>query len=86
MSLVNRIPELDGTNYGKWYQKLEIALAMGNIDLDITTTASQEPEKPVRERMKKPLLGLFVKRTMTLLGPDLTLSGLNGELQTASVS
>ena len=48
MTYVNAIPELDGNNYGKWYQKLEIALAMANIDLAITTPAPQEPEKPVR--------------------------------------
>ncbi|XP_039827097.1 uncharacterized protein LOC120688791 [Panicum virgatum] len=48
MTYVNVIPELDGNNYGKWYQKLEIALAMANIDLAITTPAPQEPEKPVR--------------------------------------
>ena len=47
MSLINGIPELDGTNYGKWYQKLEIALAMGNIDLAITTPAPIELENPV---------------------------------------
>ena len=48
MTYVNAIPELDGNNYGKWYQKLEIALAMANIDLAITTPAPKEPEKPVR--------------------------------------
>jgi len=48
MSLINGIPELDGTNYEKWYQKLEIALAMGNIDLAITTPEPKESEKPVR--------------------------------------
>jgi len=48
MTYVNSISELDGNNYGKWYQKLEIALAMANIDLAITTPAPQEPEKPVR--------------------------------------
>ncbi|XP_039834581.1 uncharacterized protein LOC120695378 [Panicum virgatum] len=48
MTYVNAIPELDGNNYGKWYQKLEIALEMANIDLAITTPAPQEPEKPVR--------------------------------------
>ena len=48
MTYVNTIPELDGNNYGKLYQKLEIALAMANIDLSITTTAPKEPEKPVR--------------------------------------
>ena len=48
MNLLNGIPELDGRNYGKWYQKLEIALAMANIDLAINTPQPQEPEKPVR--------------------------------------
>ena len=48
MTYVNAIPELDGNNYGKWHQKLEIALVMANIDLPITTSAPQEPEKPVR--------------------------------------
>jgi len=43
MNLLNGIPELDGRNYGKWYQKLEIALAMA-----INTPQPQEPEKPVR--------------------------------------
>ena len=48
MNLLNAIPELDGRNYGKWYQKLEIALAMANIDLAINTPHPQEPEKPMR--------------------------------------
>ena len=48
MNLLNGIPELDGRNYGKWYQKLEIALAMANIDLAISTPRPQESEKPVR--------------------------------------
>ena len=48
MNLLNGIPELDGRNYGKWYQKLEIALAMANINLAINTAQPQEPEKPVR--------------------------------------
>ena len=48
MNFLNGIPELDGRNYGKWYQKLEIALAMANIDLAINTPQPQEPEKPVR--------------------------------------
>ena len=48
MYYVNAIPESDGNNYGKWYQKLEIALAMVNIDLAITTPAPKELEKPVR--------------------------------------
>ena len=48
MNLLNGIPELDGRNYGKWYQKLEIALTMANIDLAINTSQPQVPEKPVR--------------------------------------
>ena len=47
-NLLNAIPELYGRNYGKWCQKLEIALAMANIDLAINTPHSQEPEKPMR--------------------------------------
>ena len=48
MNFLNGIPELDGRNYGKWYQKLEIALAMANIDLAINTPQPQELEKLVR--------------------------------------
>ena len=48
MSYVNGIPELHGQNYGKWHQKLEIALALAEIDLAITVPAPKEPEKPMR--------------------------------------
>ena len=48
MSYVNEILELHGQNYGKWHQKLEIALAMAEIDLAVTVPAPKEPEKPVR--------------------------------------
>ena len=48
MSYVNEIPKLNGQNYGKWYQKLEITLAMADIDLAVTVPAPKEPEKPVR--------------------------------------
>ena len=43
MNFLNGIPELDGRNYGKWYQKLEIAMAMA-----INTPQPQELEKLVR--------------------------------------
>ena len=33
---------------GNIFQKLQIALAMANIDLAITMPAPEEPEKPVR--------------------------------------
>ena len=45
---MNDIPELYGQNYGKWHQKLEIALALAEIDLVVTVPAPKEPEKPVR--------------------------------------
>ena len=48
MSYVNEIPELHGQNYGKWHQKLEIALGLAEIDLVVTVPAPKEPEKPVR--------------------------------------
>ena len=48
MSYVNEISELNGQNYGKWYQVLEIALAMANIDLVVTVPAPKELAKPVR--------------------------------------
>ena len=48
MTYVNVVPELDGNNYWKWYQKLEIALSMANIDLAVTTPAPKEPAQPVR--------------------------------------
>jgi len=49
---VNDIPELHGQNYGKWHQKLEIALAMAEIDLAVTVPALKEPEKPVRAQIE----------------------------------
>ena len=52
MSYVNEIPELHGQNFGKWHQKLEIALAMAEIDLAVTVPAPKEPGKPVRAQNK----------------------------------
>ena len=45
---MNDIPELHGQNYGKWHQKLEIALATAEIDLAVTVPAPKEPKKTVR--------------------------------------
>ena len=52
MSYVNDIPELHGQNYGKWRQKLEITLALAEIDLAVTVPAPKEPEQPVRAQNK----------------------------------
>ena len=48
MSYVNAIPESNGQNYGNGFQKLQIALAMANIDLAIIMPAPEEPENSVR--------------------------------------
>ena len=37
---------------GNVFQKLQIALAMANIDLAITMPAPEEPENPVRTQNK----------------------------------
>jgi hypothetical protein len=38
---------LNGSNYGSWRETIEIALALMEIDLVLTTDAPKEPEKPV---------------------------------------
>jgi hypothetical protein len=41
------IQPLNGSNYGSWRETIEIALALMEIDLALTTDALKEPEKPV---------------------------------------
>jgi hypothetical protein len=41
------IQPLNGSNYGSWRETIEIALALIEIDLALTTDALKEPEKPV---------------------------------------
>ena len=46
MSQISRVPLLDGSNYGRWREQVELALAMSNIDLAITDPCPVEPEDP----------------------------------------
>jgi hypothetical protein len=41
------IQPLNGSNYASWREIIEIALALMEIDLALTTDAPKEPEKPV---------------------------------------
>jgi hypothetical protein len=49
MTFINAIPPLDGSNYGIWAQKLEVALALSDIDLAITSPFPVGPEELVRD-------------------------------------
>jgi hypothetical protein len=44
---LSAIQPLNGLNYGSWRETIEIALALMEIDLALTTDAPNEPEKPV---------------------------------------
>jgi hypothetical protein len=44
---LSTIQPLNGSNYGSWRKTIEIALALMEIDLVLTTDAPKEPEKPV---------------------------------------
>jgi hypothetical protein len=44
---VSAIQPLNGLNYGSWRETIEIALALMEIDLVLTTDAPKESEKPV---------------------------------------
>ena len=67
---------------GNDFQKLQIALAMANIDLAIMMPAPEEPEKGLRT--KQMMHGLFEGKPMTLLGLHGTFSRYVGIFQTAS--
>jgi hypothetical protein len=47
LSHLSAIQSLNGLNYGSWRETIEIALALIEIDLALTTDAPKEPEKPV---------------------------------------
>ena len=48
MTFISSIPSLNGSNYNTWRQKLEIALALSDNDLALTSPCPTEPEDPVR--------------------------------------
>jgi len=49
MMFISSIPPLNGNNYNTWREKLEIALALSDNDLALTSPCPTEPVDPVRE-------------------------------------
>jgi len=49
MMFILAIPPLNGSNYGVWREKLEMALALSDNDLALTSPCPIEPVDPVRE-------------------------------------
>ena len=52
MALISHIPPLEGSNYRVWREKYELALALSENDLALTSQCPTEPEDPVRAENK----------------------------------
>ena len=48
MAFISHIPPLEGGNYRVWREKYELALALSENDLALTSLCSTELEDPVR--------------------------------------
>jgi hypothetical protein len=48
MMYISHIPPLHGSNYRVWREKYELALALSENDLALTSPCPTEPEGPVR--------------------------------------
>jgi len=48
MNLISNIEPLNGGNYSKWAEQVEMALALADIDLDVTTPCPTASVAPVR--------------------------------------
>ena len=48
LSYISTIEPLNGGNYGSWLDKVEIALALADIDLALTAACPTTPEDPMR--------------------------------------
>ena len=48
MNLISNIEPLNGGNYSKWAEQVEMALALADIDLVVITPCPTEPVAPVR--------------------------------------
>jgi hypothetical protein len=60
---LSAIQPLNGSNYGSWRETIEIALALMEIDLALTTDAPKELEKPVLRMVRPHRLLPLVSRT-----------------------
>ena len=49
MMFISSIPPLNGNNYNTWREKLEIALALSDNDIALTSPCPTEPVDSVRE-------------------------------------
>ena len=49
MAFISHIPPLGGGNYRVWQEKYELALALSENDLALTSLCPTEPVDPVRE-------------------------------------
>ena len=49
MAFISKIPPLEGGNYRVWREKYELALALSENDLALTSSCPTEPVDPVRE-------------------------------------
>ena len=52
MTFISHIPPLEGGNYRVWREKYELALALSENDLALTSPCPTEPEDPVRAENK----------------------------------
>lgn len=59
---ISAIEPLNGNNYGSWREKIEIALALSNIDLALTEPCHTAPVAPVRAEGESE--DAFKKRTL----------------------
>ena len=49
MAFISQIPPLEGSNYRVWREKYELALALSENDLALTSPYPTKPVDPVRE-------------------------------------
>ena len=49
MAFISHIPPLEGGNYRVWREKYELALALFENDIALTSPCPTEPVHPVRE-------------------------------------
>ena len=52
MAFISHIPPLEGGNYHVWREKYELALALSENNLALTSPCPIEPMDPVREENK----------------------------------